>query len=174
MNITKDRIVGIGYTLTDTENQLLDSTPGSDPLIYLHGHENIIPGLERALEGKSEGDTFKITIPAADAYGNRDERLIIQVPRDRFEGVEGVEKGMQFEAETADGSRIVTVTGITGSTITVDGNHPLAGMDLNFDVTVMNVREASDEEIVHGHPHHAHSHENCGGCDGCGNSCCGH
>jgi FKBP-type peptidyl-prolyl cis-trans isomerase SlyD len=178
MNITKNRVVSINYTLTDAQDQTLDST-GSEPFLYLHGHENIIPGLEKALEGKAQGDAFKITIPAAEAYGERNDKLIATVSRDRFSGVEAVEEGMQFHAETPDGElQMVTVTHIDGNTITIDGNHPMAGLDLNFDVTVLDIREANDEELAHGHVHsHGHSHddeecghahEDCDGCGGCG------
>ncbi|MDR3167938.1 MAG: peptidylprolyl isomerase [Treponema sp.] len=175
MNITKNSVVGIGYTLRDTNNQFIDSTPGSNPLVYLHGYENIIPGLERALEGKVEGDNFKITVPAAEAYGNREAELITQVSLDCFEGVPKVEAGMQFEAQTSGGYRLVTVTEVSDNVVTVDGNHPLAGQDLRFDVTVMSVREASADELACGHPHHAHGHDHgdCDSCNGCGGSCCG-
>jgi FKBP-type peptidyl-prolyl cis-trans isomerase SlyD len=169
MNITKNKVVSIDYTLTDNDNQLLDSTSGADPLDYLHGYENIIPGLERALEGKAQGDSFKINIPAVDAYGERDDRLVVQVPLDRFEGAGTIETGMQFEAQTADGSRMVTVTQVTEKAATVDGNHPLAGVDLNFDVTVTAIRDANEEELAHGHVHghDHHEHENCDECGGC-------
>jgi FKBP-type peptidyl-prolyl cis-trans isomerase SlyD len=167
MNIAKNRVVSIDYTLTDKDNQFIDSTSGADPLAYLHGYENIIPGLERALEGKEEGDSFKITIPSGDAYGNRDEALVMRVPLDRFEGTGEIEEGMQFEAKTPAGYRIVTVTQVEDHIVTVDGNHPLAGMDLTFDVTVTGIREANTEELAHGHVHAHHHHESCDGCGGC-------
>jgi FKBP-type peptidyl-prolyl cis-trans isomerase SlyD len=169
MNITKDRVVSIDYTLTDAGNNTLDSTDGADPLTYLHGHENIIPGLEKALEGKAQGDALKITVASAEAYGERDDRLIVTIPLDRFEGAEAVEPGMQFHAETPDGGfRMVTVTKVEGNQVTIDGNHPLAGLDLNFDVKVLDVREANPEELEHGHVHsHGHQHESCDECGGC-------
>jgi FKBP-type peptidyl-prolyl cis-trans isomerase SlyD len=171
MNITKDRVVSIDYTLTDAGNNTLDSTGGADPLSYLHGHQNIIPGLEKALEGKSQGDSFKVTIPSADAYGEKDEQLVVTIPLGRFEGADNVEPGMQFQAETPDGGyRMVTVTEVTGNQVTIDGNHPLAGLDLNFDVTVVDVRDANAEELEHGHVHshgHHHQHEDCDDCGGC-------
>ena len=164
MEITKDRVASFAYTLTDANNQVLDSSPETEPLSYLHGHENIIPGLEKALEGKNEGDSLKVCVPAAEAYGERDEQLVINVPLDRFQSGDKVEEGMQFEAETPDGdSRIVTVTKIAEGMATVDANHPLAGVDLNFDIKVVSVRAASSEELEHGHLHHG-----CGcGDDGC-------
>jgi FKBP-type peptidyl-prolyl cis-trans isomerase SlyD len=172
MNIAKNMIVSFDYTLTDDNNQILDSSSDSEPLVYLHGYGNIIPGLEEAMEGKVTGDSFKIHVPAARAYGERDEKLITQIPKDRFEG-ETVEEGMQFQAQTPDGYRVVTVTEVAGDQVTIDGNHPLAGTDLNFDVAVKDIREASEEEIAHGHPHHEHDHhhddgEECDGCGGCG------
>jgi FKBP-type peptidyl-prolyl cis-trans isomerase SlyD len=163
----KDRVISIDYTLTDKENQRLDTTANAEPFIYLHGHENIIPGLERALEGKNQGDRIHITVPAAEAYGERDEELIIQIPLENFEDAEEVEPGMQFEARTPAGLRVLTVAGVADDMVTVDGNHPLAGLDLTFDVTVMDVREASSEELAHGHIHASHECGCGGGCEGC-------
>lgn len=165
MKVEKDRVVAIDYTLSDDNNQVIDSSSGAGPLEYLHGHSNIIPGLERALEGREAGDKITVTVPAGDAYGERDEKLVMNVPLSRFEGVEPLEEGMQFEAHTPEGRRVVTVTGVGGEKVTVDGNHPLAGKDLNFDVTVKSVREAKAGELSHGHVHspdhehgHGHSH----------------
>jgi FKBP-type peptidyl-prolyl cis-trans isomerase SlyD len=171
MNITKNLVVSIGYTLKDEDNQIIDSVSVADPLVYLHGHENIIPGLEKALEGKAPGDTFDIIIPASEAYGERNEDLVAELPLDRFED-EHVEAGMQFQAQTETGYQIVTVTAVSNDIVTVDGNHPLAGRELNFNVTVADIREADPEELAHGHTH-AHAHGECGGknaygCDGCG------
>jgi FKBP-type peptidyl-prolyl cis-trans isomerase SlyD len=186
MNVAKNRVVSIDYTLTDDNNRIIDSTSGSESFDYLHGFENIIPGLERALEGKNQGDQFSVTIPPADAYGERDDKLIIDVPLDRFQGADSVKQGMQFQAQTPEGFRMVTVTRVAGETVTIDGNHPLAGVPLTFDVTVHAIREANAEELEHGHVHgHEHSHGDCGGCnpegsdpgasgaEGCG-GCCGH
>ena len=169
MNIIKDSVVSIDYTLTDSTGSVLDSSKETGPLSYIHGNENIIAGLEKALDGKKTGDAFKVTVPAAQAYGERDESLVVEVPIERFQGAGTVEEGMQFEAETAEGSRLVTVTKVSDKTVTVDANHPLAGMELNFDVSITDVREASAEELEHGHVHGAHAHGGCGdgGC-GCG------
>ena len=153
MHITKDRVVSIDYTLTDKNNHFIDSTVGAVPLNYLHGHENIIPGLEQALEGKQCGESFSVYVPAADAYGERDESLILVISRDNFDEGEDIEEGMQFEANSPSGSQLVTVTKIDGDEITIDGNNSLAGMDLNFFVTIQDIREALPEEIAHGHPH---------------------
>jgi FKBP-type peptidyl-prolyl cis-trans isomerase SlyD len=170
MNITKDRVVSIDYTLTDKDDQFIDSTSGAQPLDYLHGYQNIIPGLEQALEGRFEGDNFKVNIPAAEAYGERDEGLVMALPRENFGDTETIEEGMRFEASTPDGSsHVVTVTRVEGDSITIDGNHPLAGRDLNFDVTVTAIRDANAEELAHGHPHHEHGCDECGPeCPGCG------
>ncbi|MDR1637627.1 MAG: peptidylprolyl isomerase [Treponema sp.] len=160
MKVEKNRVVTIDYTLTDDNNQVIDSSSGAEPLEYLHGHSNIVPGLERALEGGEEGDRITVTVTAGDAYGERDEKLVMNVPRSRFDGVESVEEGMQFEAQTPEGRRVVTVTGVNGERVTIDGNHPLAGMNLNFDVTIKSVREAKAGELSHGHVHsHGHGHE---------------
>jgi FKBP-type peptidyl-prolyl cis-trans isomerase SlyD len=175
MNISKNIVVSFDYTLTDDTNEVLDTSSGGEPLVYLHGHGNIIPGLDIALEGQAPGDSFKIRVPSAEAYGVRDEELVYSLPRDRFEGGE-VEEGMQFQAQTPGGYRVVTVTKIEGENITIDGNHPLADMDLNFDITIRDLREAGEEEIAHGHIHHAHHHDGGGCCcgeDGCGGEGCG-
>jgi FKBP-type peptidyl-prolyl cis-trans isomerase SlyD len=170
MNIAKNRVVSISYTIRDDENKFIDSTD-EGALDYLHGHENIVPGLERALEGKKAGDRLTVSLSAAEAYGERDEKLVSRIALDRFEGVESVETGMQFEAWTTAGYRIVTVTGVEGSNATIDANHPLAGKNLCFDVTVAAVRDAQPEELSHGHTHGAHScgegHGHCDGCGGC-------
>ena len=176
MTIAKDRVVSIDYTLTNASGEVLDSSAETGPLAYLHGNDNIIGGLEKALEGKAEGDAFKVTVAAAEAYGERDESLVVNVPLDRFQGAGDVEAGMQFEAETAEGSRLVTVTKVAAGMATVDANHPLAGMDLNFDVKIMAIREASAEELQHGHPHVEHQGCGCGGScgtDGAGDCGCG-
>jgi FKBP-type peptidyl-prolyl cis-trans isomerase SlyD len=177
MNITKNRVVSIDYTLRDDKNNLLDTTSDAEPLDYLHGFENIIPGLEKVLEGKSEGDHFLVNIPAEDAYGRRDEKLIAEVPLENFKGAAEVKPGMQFHTRDSSGIRLITVTGVADNVVIVDGNHPLAGLDLNFDVTIAGVREASEEELLHGHVH-GHDHGGCGcsggGCGDCGTEgCCG-
>jgi FKBP-type peptidyl-prolyl cis-trans isomerase SlyD len=172
MNIANNRVVSINYTLTNAQNQVLDST-GPEPFQYLHGHQNIIPGLEKVLEGKNQGDSLKVSIPAAEAYGERNDNLVATVPLDRFSGVDTVKEGMQFHAETPDGEiQMVTVTKVETNTVTIDGNHPMAGLDLNFDVSVLNVREASEEELRHGHVH-ASCHGGCNDadCENC-HDCC--
>ncbi len=158
MQIAKDKVASIEYTLTDNAGEVLDSSVGSEPLAYLHGAGNIIPGLEKALEGRQAGDTFKVTIAPADGYGEKDDSLTQQVPRRMFGGVDEIEVGMQFHAQTDHGMQVITVAAVSGDMITVDANHPLAGQTLNFDVKVIEVREASSEELDHGHVHGAGGH----------------
>lgn len=154
MQIARHTVASIDYTLTDDDGQVLDTSEGREPLTYLHGAGNIIPGLETALEGQNPGDTVAVTVEPAEAYGDRNEELIQQVPMAAFEGVDKVEPGMRFQATDDSGQgRVVTVTGVEDDQVTVDANHPLAGQQLNFEVSVVDVREATDEEIDHGHAH---------------------
>ena len=160
MTIKDNSAVSFHYTLTDDDGQTLDSSSGKDPLAYLHGAGNIIPGLESALEGKAVGDAMVVAVTAAEGYGEVQQELIQEVPRDAFQGVDSIEVGMQFEAQTGQGGSVpVTVTAVTDEVVTVDGNHPLAGKNLNFDVTITEVREASEEELAHGHTHGADGEE---------------
>ncbi|MFA5630267.1 MAG: peptidylprolyl isomerase [Porticoccaceae bacterium] len=152
MNITNNAVVALHYTVKDEDGVKLDSSEGGTPLTYLHGASNIIPGLERALEGKSKGDALDVNIPPAEAYGEYIDELVDSVPREAFQGAE-VEVGMRFEAQTNNGPISVVITHIEGDNVTVDGNHPLAGKSLNFSVTVEDIREATAEEIAHGHVH---------------------
>jgi FKBP-type peptidyl-prolyl cis-trans isomerase SlyD len=174
MTIEKNRVVSIDYRLVDDDGDLIDSSEDGEPLVYLHGVGNIIPGLERQLEGKKSGESLACVIPAVDAYGERDDSLIFTVGKDEFEGTD-VAVGMQFEAHGEDGAQIVTVVGIEGEEVKVDANHPLAGENLHFSVKVVEVREASAEELTHGHVHGAHAHEcECGEeGEGCGDGGCG-
>lgn len=159
MQVAKDKVVAIDYTLTDDEGTVLDTSQGREPLVYLHGAGNIIPGLEKALEGKQAGDQMDVHVAAADAYGERNPELSQDVPKDMFQGVDNIEAGMRFQAQTSAGVQVVTVTKVEDDTVTVDGNHPLAGKPLNFDVKVVDVRDASSEELEHGHVHGAGGHE---------------
>ena len=147
-------VVSMHYKLTDNEGNVLDSSEGSEPLTYLHGAGNIIPGLEKALVGKVEGDTQQVTVEPAEGYGEVMPELTQTVDKAAFQGVESVEVGMSFEAQTSDGSvQHIVVTKVDGEQVTVDANHPLAGVVLNFDVEIVSVREATEEEISHGHVH---------------------
>lgn len=157
--IAKDSVVLIHYTLKNNQGEVLDSSSGSDPLAYLHGHGNIIPGLESQLVGKNVGDKLSTKIAPADGYGEHDAQMIQQVPKEAFQGAPEITVGMQFQAEGPDGAQMVTVTAVEAETVTVDGNHPLAGQDLNFDVEIMEIREASAEELSHGHVHGPGGHD---------------
>ncbi len=175
MEIKKDRVVTIDYTLRDDSGKLLDTSAGSEPLSYLHGNENIIPGLERELEGKNPGDAVACSIKPEEAYGERDESLVFKVHKKDFGDNVEVAPGMQFEAHGEGGVQIVTVVNVDGEEVTLDANHPLAGETLHFDVKVVDVREATPEELEHGHVHAASSGccgDDCGeGCD-CGDGDC--
>lgn len=153
MTITANSAVTFHYTLTDTNGVEIDSSAGQEPLSYLHGHGNIIPGLEKVLEGKAAGDSLEVSIAPAEGYGEVVEEMIQEVPRSSFQGVEDIQPGMSFQAETNQGPVSVVVTAVTEETVTVDGNHPLAGKTLNFEVTVESVREATKDELEHGHIH---------------------
>lgn len=158
MQITQHKVVTIDYTLSDANGELIDSSKGSHPLAYIHGIGAMIPGLEQALEGKAPGDHIEVQVQPADAYGDRDPSLVQVVPRSAFGG-EAVEVGMHYRASSEQGTRIISVTQIEGDEVTVDGNHPLAGITLNFNVDVVDVRDASAEEIEHGHVHDPSGHE---------------
>jgi FKBP-type peptidyl-prolyl cis-trans isomerase SlyD len=158
MQIAKNKVVIINYVLTDDTDTVIDSSEGGEPLAYLHGANNIIPGLENALTGKVAGDKLKVTVPPEEAYGLREDDMVQLIPRDRFEpGVE-IEVGMQFQTPTEAGVSVVTVTKVEHDNVTIDANHPLAGVTLLFNVEVMEVRDASAEELSHGHVHGAGGH----------------
>jgi FKBP-type peptidyl-prolyl cis-trans isomerase SlyD len=154
MQISTNSVVLIDYTLTNDQGDVIDTSSGREPLAYLQGHQNIISGLESALEGKSAGDRVQVSIAPADGYGERDESLSQAVPRQMFEDADQVIVGMQFHTMTEQGhQQVVTVTAVDAENVTVDANHPLAGETLNFDVTIVEVREALPEELEHGHVH---------------------
>ena len=159
MQIAKNSVVTIDYTLTDDSGDVVDSSKGGEPLAYIHGIGQIIPGLENALEGKSTGDDVSVSIAPAEGYGDYNEGLIQVVPREMFQGVDTIEPGMQFHAQTNEGFQTITVTKVDGEDITIDGNHPLAGKNLNFEVSIKDVREASEEELDHGHVHGPGGHQ---------------
>lgn len=162
MKIAENTVVAVEYTLKNAEGEVLDSSEGMPPLEYLHGRGNIIPGLENALEGLGAGEERQVVVAPAEGYGEYNPALVAKVPRDHFHAVETIEPGMKFHAEMSDGLRVMTVKAVGEDTVTMDGNHDLAGVPLHFSVKIVSVREASDEEIQHGRPHHE---------DGCG---CGH
>ena len=162
MTIAQHKVVTIHYKVSDSDSEeLIDSSENSEPMTYLHGARNIIPGLEQALEGKSQGDELEVTIPPAEAYGERSDDRVQQVPREAFQGMDKVEPGMAVTAQTGQGQIDLVVTAVDDEMVTVDANHPLAGKSLKFNVTVEQVRDASEEEIAHGHVHGpgGHDHE---------------
>jgi FKBP-type peptidyl-prolyl cis-trans isomerase SlyD len=149
MQITKNKVASIHYTLRDNEGTIIDSSEGRDPLHYLHGAGNLIVGMEEGLEGKAKGEKLDLKISPEKGYGEKDENLVQQVPRAAF-GEQEIKEGMRFSTNQGG---VVTVTHVGLESITVDGNHPLAGVELNFAVEVMDVRNATTEEITHGHVH---------------------
>ncbi|NND82158.1 MAG: peptidylprolyl isomerase [Gammaproteobacteria bacterium] len=160
MTIKQNSVVTIHYELKNTEGEVLDSSKGQDPLVYLHGANNIIVGLEEQLEGKQVGDELTAHIAPEKGYGMPVEALIQEVPKEAFGAeVDKVEVGMRFQAETEQGPVPVVVTAVENDTVTVDGNHPLAGQDLHFEVSVTEVRDASAEEVEHGHVHGPGGHQ---------------
>jgi len=153
MNIQNDAVVTLHYVLKDDAGDVIDESPEGEPLSYLHGHGNLVPGLERELEGRSAGDKLHVTVSAADGYGERDAKLVQRVPRRSLRGIAQVRVGMRLTAQTPQGPRAVTVTQLTGDMVTLDGNHPLAGQNLNFDIEISDVRASTEEELAHGHVH---------------------
>jgi FKBP-type peptidyl-prolyl cis-trans isomerase SlyD len=149
MQITKHKVASIHYILTDNEGKILDSSGGREPLTYIQGIGNLIPGMEEGLEGKSKGEKLSLKISPEKGYGVKDEALTQRVPRTAFGGQE-VKVGMQFQTNQGG---VVTVTHVGLSEITVDANHPLAGVELNFAVEIMDIRPATEDEIAHGHVH---------------------
>ncbi|GJL64669.1 MAG: peptidyl-prolyl cis-trans isomerase [Nitrospirales bacterium] len=157
--IEKNSVVRMHYTLKDNDGNVIDRSEKSKPLSYLHGAGNIIPGLEKALTGKGEGDSVKVKIEPTDGYGEVDPELIKVIEKAAFEGVETLEAGMTFEAKAPDGtSQQIIIKKVEGNNVTIDTNHPLAGIILNFDIDIVGVREATKEELDHGHTHDGHSH----------------
>jgi FKBP-type peptidyl-prolyl cis-trans isomerase SlyD len=186
MKITNDLVVSIHFGVAEVDGNALDSTENGAPLEFIQGAGYLVPGLEAELAGKEVGDKFDVKLEAKDAYGEFQEALVQQVPRDLFEGVDVIEVGMSFQADTDQGPRTVEVTEVTDELVSIDANHPLAGMALQFVGEVVAIREATAEELAHGHIHqaggscgHDHSeadHECCGGDKSKhaeGESCCG-
>ncbi len=155
MNITKNSVVSFNYTLSNNEGEVLDSSEGREAFTYLQGAQMIVPGLESQMEGKSKGAKFKAVVPPEHGYGVVEPQLVQRVPKDRF-GDQKVEAGMQFQAGEHS---VVTVREVTDEDVVVDGNHPLAGVTLNFDVEVTGVREATADELAHGHVHGEGGHQ---------------
>lgn len=203
MKIAKDVVVSIAYQVRTADGVLVDEAPANQPLEYLQGHNNLIPGLENALEGKDVGEKFEVRVKPEEGYGQRSDNMIQRVPKSAFEGVDTLEPGMRFIAETDHGPLPVVITEVGEDDVVVDGNHMLAGQELLFNVEVVATREATVDELAHGHLHpapaeggccggdhhgHGHHHGHEGGCCGgehhheekgadhecCGNGKCQH
>jgi FKBP-type peptidyl-prolyl cis-trans isomerase SlyD len=159
MQIAPNSVAAFHYTLTDEQNQVIDSSAGRDPLTYLHGSGQIVPGLEKQMEGRSAGDKFNAEVAPEEGYGAHQPGLMQEVPRDAFQGVEDIQPGMQFQGRGPQGEINVTVTGVDDDKVFIDGNHPLAGKTLHFAIEVVDVREASAQELEHGHVHGAGGHQ---------------
>lgn len=137
------------YKLTDDEGVLVSASPDDNPLVYMHGSGAIIPGLEKELTGKSEGNVFSVKVSPEEGYGEKHQELITVLKKEVFTGIDDIAPGMQFQAQDNNGNvQVVTVQAVDGDNVTVDRNHPLAGMNLNFEVTVVGVREATEEELA--------------------------
>jgi len=153
LSIKQDSVVTFHYTLRDDAGEIIDRSDAGQPLSYLQGHGNLVPGLEQALEGKSAGEKLSVKVSPAQGYGEYSQDLLQQVPRRSLKGIGRLTPGMRLHAQTAQGPRTVTVTRITGDMVALDANHPLAGKNLNFDIEITGVREATQEELAHGHVH---------------------
>jgi FKBP-type peptidyl-prolyl cis-trans isomerase SlyD len=158
MAIEQDSVVTIHYTLKDDAGEVIDSSASGEPLAYLQGHGNLVAGLERELEGKGVGDKLNVKVSPAEGYGEYDKQLVQRIPRRSLQGIANIKAGMRLHAQTPNGPRAVTVTHVAGDMVTIDGNHPLAGKTLNFEVEVTDVRQATEEELTHGHVHGAGGH----------------
>lgn len=156
--ITSGKVVSFHYTLKNLEGEVVDQSEADQPLIYLHGAQNIVPGLEIALEGKSIGDELDVTVSPEDGYGLLQEDMTLEMPLSQFEDADDLEVGAQFEIEVGDQFEIATVTDIQDDKVIVDFNHPLAGETLHFSVSIVDIREATASELEHGHAHDGDGH----------------
>lgn len=159
MQIADECVVHFHYKLTDDAGELIDASAEHQPLAYLHGAGNIVPGLEKAMQGRESGDSFEVKVAPEEGYGHRNDALVQTVPKEMFQGIDSIETGMRFTAESDRGPVAVTVTEVDGDQVTVDGNHALAGQNLNFAIEVTEVCEATAEELEHGHVHGPGGHE---------------
>jgi len=161
MKITQDSVVVMHYAVSDSDDALIDSSYDDEPMTIIHGSGYLIPGLEAALENHQAGDSFEVAVNAEQAYGPRHDEYVQSVNKEFLQGVEELAVGTQLRATTDDGEQTVIVIDITDDIVTVDGNHPLAGLDLKFEVEILAVREATAEELEHGHIHS--EGQTCGG-----------
>jgi FKBP-type peptidyl-prolyl cis-trans isomerase SlyD len=154
MKITADSVVSIEYTLKDDDGNVIDSSEGGDPLFYLHGHQNIVEGLENALEGRGVGESLSVSVSPEEGYGTHDPQLVFSIPRDQLPAEIVPELGLELEMSDDDGMTVpVRITDIDGDDVEVDANHELAGQTLHFAVKICEIRKASQEELEHGHVH---------------------
>jgi FKBP-type peptidyl-prolyl cis-trans isomerase SlyD len=153
MQIADNTAVLIHYTLKSDTGEVLDSSEGDEPLAYIHGQGDIVEGLEKALAGKTKGAKLSVKVSPAEGYGEREAERVQTVPRAAFEDGVTIEPGMRFQTRTPDGVAIVTVTNVSGTDVTIDANHPLAGENLNFEVEIVDVRACTPDELAHGHIH---------------------
>lgn len=157
--IQNGKVAAFSYILKDSDGKILEQTSAGDSLEYIHGSQNIIPGLEKAMTGMKVGEMKNVKVKAEDAYGLYDDDLLFKVPLSNFPPDKLIEPGMEFQTQSEDGVMVITVREIDDENAIVDGNHPMAGLDLEFDVTVKNIREATPQELQHGHVHqHGHDH----------------
>ncbi|MDO6706201.1 MULTISPECIES: peptidylprolyl isomerase [unclassified Photobacterium] len=170
MKVAKDTVVSLAYQVKTEDGVVVDQSTSDAPLDYLHGHNNLIVGLEKALEGREVGDKFEVTVGPEEAYGEHHAEMVQRVPAEVFQGVDEITVGMRFLADTDQGPIPVEVTEVDGDEVVVDGNHMLAGQTLTFDVEIMATRAATEDEVAHGHIHqeggHDHDHDHEGGCCG--------
>lgn len=159
MKIEDKKVVQFHYTLKDADQNLLESTEGDTPVAYLHGYQNMMASLEDALSGKAAGDKFSVTLTPEEGYGERNEEATQRVPIKHLQGAKKWKPGMVATVQTEQGQRQVTVVKVGKFMVTVDSNHPFAGKTLNFDIEVVDVRDASDEEVAHGHAHGVGGHQ---------------
>lgn len=153
MQALKEKVVSIHYTLVGDDGNIIDSSEGKSPLSYLHGAQNIVPGLEQALEGRAAGENIEVTVPPEEGYGPRDDQLVQPVSKSQFPENLEPQVGMKLQAQTPAGPRAVTVVNVEDETVLLDANHPLAGQTLNFKVSIVDVRDATPAELEHRHVH---------------------
>lgn len=153
MIIEEKSVVTMEYTLTNDDGKVLDTSEGREPLSFIQGVGNIIPGLDKEMLGKKSGDKFTVRVKPEEGYGERVDEAIQVVPKEQFAEIENLEVGLQLQAQAGEQVMLFTIAKIEGDQVTIDGNHPLAGVPLNFDVEIVGVRTASEEELSHGHVH---------------------
>jgi FKBP-type peptidyl-prolyl cis-trans isomerase SlyD len=162
LQIDADTVVTFHYTLRGEDGALIESSAGKEPVIYMHGHANIVPGLEREMAGKQAGDKFTSTVPAELAYGPHDPNAVHRIPTKHLATKGKIVPGQMVAVNTREGERYARVVKVGHFNVDLDLNHPLAGKTLVFEIELVDVRAATEEEIAHGHAHgpggHGHEH----------------